>query len=52
VEQAKRRLATDESVKAIAYSLGFGSPSSFCFAFRRVTGDTPGEFRHRLRGTH
>ncbi|MBP6682892.1 MAG: helix-turn-helix transcriptional regulator [Halioglobus sp.] len=52
VEQAKRRLATDESVKAIAYSLGFSSPSSFSFAFRRVTGETPGDFRQRLLVTH
>jgi len=45
LENAKRLLATDESVKAIAYSLGFASPSSFSFAFRRATGKTPREFR-------
>jgi AraC family transcriptional regulator len=48
IENAKRLLATDESVKAIAYSLGFSSPSSFSFAFRRATGETPREFRQRL----
>jgi AraC family transcriptional regulator len=48
LENAKRLLATDESVKAIAYSLGFASPSSFSFAFRRATGKTPREFRQRV----
>jgi AraC family transcriptional regulator len=47
IEHAKRLLATDQSVKAIAYSLGFTSPSSFSFAFRRATGETPREFRLR-----
>jgi AraC family transcriptional regulator len=48
LDHAKRLLATDASVKAIAYSLGFASPSSFSFAFRRATGETPREFRQRL----
>lgn len=48
IENAKRLLATDESVKSIAYSLGFASPSSFSFAFRRATGETPREFRQRV----
>ena len=49
VEHARRLLAADQSVKAIAYSLGFASPSGFCFAFRRVTGETPREYRERAR---
>lgn len=48
LDHAKRLLATDASVKAIAYSLGFASPSSFSFAFRRSTGETPREFRQRV----
>lgn len=52
VEQARQLLATDQSVKAIAYSLGFASPSSFCFAFRRATGVTPSQFRQRLFQIH
>lgn len=52
IDSAKRLLATDQSVKAIAFSLGFASPSSFSFAFRRATGETPREFRqHALRRT-
>ena len=47
IDHAKRLLATEQSVKAIAYSLGFASPSSFSFAFRRATGETPREFRQR-----
>jgi AraC family transcriptional regulator len=42
-------LSTDVSIKAVAYSLGFASPSSFSFAFRRATGQTPREFSHRAR---
>jgi AraC family transcriptional regulator len=48
LEQAKRLLAGDQSVKAIAYSLGFSSPSSFSYAFRRLLGDTPRQFRQRV----
>lgn len=45
---AKRLLASDQSVKTIAYSLGFPSPSGFCSAFRRETGMTPSEFRSSI----
>lgn len=45
IVRAKRLLAGEASVKSIAYSLGFTSSSAFCFAFRRATGVTPGEFR-------
>lgn len=48
LDHARRLLATRQSVKAIAYTLGFATPSSFCFAFRRGTGLTPSEFRLRL----
>lgn len=48
IEHAKRLLATDESVKSIAYTLGFASPSSFCYAFRRAAGETPGQYRQKL----
>ena len=51
LKNAQRMLATDQSVKSIAYSLGFASPSSFSYAFRRAVGETPREFRQReLRG--
>jgi AraC family transcriptional regulator len=51
LKNAQQLLATDQSVKSIAYSLGFASPSSFSYAFRRAVGETPREFRQReLRG--
>ncbi len=50
IDLAKRQLATDESIKAIAYALGFSSPSSFSYAFRRATGSTPRQFRTRQLG--
>lgn len=48
IDHAKRLLMCDESVKSISYSLGFSSPSGFCYAFRRATGVTPREFRQRV----
>ncbi|HEY5756591.1 MAG TPA: AraC family transcriptional regulator [Steroidobacter sp.] len=48
LDNAKQLLGRDESVKSIAYSLGFASPSSFSFSFRRATGETPSEFRQRM----
>ena len=52
IEQAKQLLATDQSVKAIALTLGFASPSSFCYAFRKATGETPGQYRLRQQALH
>lgn len=47
MEAAKRLLVAGESVKAIAFTLGFASPSSFAYAFRRAVGTTPSTFRQR-----
>lgn len=45
ISSAKRSLLAGESVKSIAHSLGFASPSSFCYAFRKGTGETPQQYR-------
>jgi AraC family transcriptional regulator len=50
IDNAKRLLAGDQSVKAVAYALGFNSPSSFSFAFRRATGMTPRAYQLSARG--
>jgi AraC family transcriptional regulator len=47
IDLAKRLLNSAESIKGIAFQLGFTSPSSFSFAFRRATGSTPRQFRAR-----
>lgn len=47
MEAARRLLVTGESVKAVAFALGFASPSSFTFAFRRAVGTSPSQFRQR-----
>jgi AraC family transcriptional regulator len=52
LDHAKRLLASERSIKAVAYSLGFASPSGFCFAFRRATGQTPRQFRDSAARTH
>lgn len=49
IERARDMLATDQSIKAVALTLGFASPSSFSFAFRQATGETPSDYRARLR---
>jgi AraC family transcriptional regulator len=48
LEHAKQLLSSEQSVKAIAYSLGFASPSNFSYAFRRSLGETPRQFRQRV----
>jgi AraC family transcriptional regulator len=49
LQHAKRRLAGDEGVKAIAHALGFSTPANFSYAFRRATGMTPNQFRASVR---
>jgi AraC family transcriptional regulator len=48
ISTAKQSLLAGETVKAIAYALGFSSPSSFCYAFRKATGETPHQFRQKI----
>jgi AraC family transcriptional regulator len=47
MESAKRLLVSGENVKTIAFTMGFSSPSSFTFAFRRAVGISPSQFRQR-----
>lgn len=47
MEAAKRLLMEGDSVKTIAFAMGFASPSSFTFAFRRAVGASPSTFRQR-----
>lgn len=47
MEAAKRLLVDGESVKTIAFNMGYSSPSSFTFAFRRAVGISPSQFRQR-----
>jgi AraC family transcriptional regulator len=48
IDVAQRMLKTEDSIKAVAYATGFSSPSSFCYAFRQATGETPRQFRQRV----
>lgn len=45
IENAKRLLISGRSVKAVAYAMGFSSPSSFSSAFHRATGIPPMRYR-------
>lgn len=48
IERAKTLLAGDMRIKAIAITLGFSSSSPFCYAFRKATGLSPGDYRQRI----
>jgi len=46
IERAKALLANpSKSITEIAFDVGFGGSSAFSVAFRRITGQTPTEFR-------
>ena len=49
INQAKQRLLAGEQAKTIAMSMGFSSPSSFSYAFRKATGNSPGQFQRGHR---
>src|SRR3546814_17109649 len=48
IAHAKRMLAADEGVGAIAIALGFSSSSNFCAALRRSVGMTPGQYQQSI----
>ncbi len=49
IAEAKTRLSTtDDTVLTITYDVGFNARSSFYNAFKRVTGQTPTEYRKTL----
>ena len=51
IERARQLLCENKMpLKAIANELGFSTASSFSFAFRRATGDTPINFREQFLG--
>jgi AraC family transcriptional regulator len=45
IETAKRMLSAGEPVKSVGHALGFGSPSSFSYAFRIATGHSPSAYQ-------
>jgi AraC family transcriptional regulator len=50
LEQAMNMLRdTNASVVSIAAALGYGSQTAFAAAFRKLTGETPSDWRRRLR---
>jgi AraC family transcriptional regulator len=52
LEKAKERLLDGESVKSVAYTMGFASPGAFCKAFRREVGQTPGQYKGACLGVN
>ena len=40
---------TDESIVQIAAALGYSSQTAFAAAFRKMTGETPRDFRRHMR---
>jgi AraC family transcriptional regulator len=50
LEQAMKMLRdTDDSVVSIAAALGYSSQTAFAAAFRKLTGETPSDWRRRMR---
>ena len=50
LEQAMKMLRdTDDSVVSIAAALGYASQTAFAAAFRKLTGETPSDWRRRMR---
>ena len=50
LEQATKMLRdTDDSVVSIAAALGYSSQTAFAAAFRKLTGETPSDWRRRIR---
>lgn len=48
IETAKRMLASERSIKEVAFAVGFASPSAFSAAFRKAAFLTPSHFRQRV----
>jgi AraC family transcriptional regulator len=40
---------TDASIASVAAELGYASQTAFAAAFRRLTGEAPGDWRRRVR---
>jgi AraC family transcriptional regulator len=40
---------TDESVVSVAAALGYASHTAFAATFRKLTGETPSNWRRRMR---
>ena len=50
LEQAMNMLRdTDTSVVSVAAALGYASQTAFAAAFRKLTGETPSDWRRRMR---
>jgi AraC-like DNA-binding protein len=47
---ADRLATTDQTIAAIAQTIGYGSETAFALAFKRHVGQAPGSYRRRLRG--
>jgi AraC family transcriptional regulator len=49
MQRTKHLLAAGNSVKWIAYTMGFSSPAALSTAFRRATGERPRDYVERVR---
>jgi AraC family transcriptional regulator len=47
LEATKALLAKGQRVKAVAYAMGFASPSAFCHPSKQATGMSPGAYQER-----
>lgn len=47
-DHAKLLIASGESIKSVAYTMGYSAPSNFTATFTRMTGESPRDFRSRI----
>jgi len=50
IADARRLLQGRQSIKEIAFHMGFATPASFSYSFRAATGEAPRAYRSRARG--
>ncbi len=47
IARAKQLIASNGSIKAAAFDVGFNDPKAFSKMFRRITGESPSTFKSR-----
>jgi AraC-like DNA-binding protein len=47
ITKAKQLMASNSSIKAAAFEVGFKDPKAFSKMFRRITGESPSSFKRK-----
>ena len=52
IQAARAMLADGMLISETSYALGYDTPSSFCRAFKRLTGQTPSDYQAEGQKMH